>query len=64
MEDGLLAGHGKQFPAGPTADAFHVPLLHADSCPSKMEQVMDMERDNQGPLVGAHCHVGDVLMNG
>jgi hypothetical protein len=63
MEDGLLAGHGKQLPSGPTADAFHVPLLHADSCPSKMEQVMDMGRATMASLL-LHCHVGDVLMKG
>ena len=58
MEDGLWAGHGKQFPSGPTADAFHVPVLHADSCPSKREQVMDMEPGTQGPLLGrGRCHV-------
>ena len=63
MEDGLLAGHGKQLPSGPTADALYVPDRQAESCPSKREQVIDMDRGTQGPLL-AHCHVGAVLMKG
>jgi hypothetical protein len=67
MEDGLLAGQGKQFPSGPTADAFHVPFLHTDSCPSKREQVIGMGRDLQAwprSKEAWHDQVEDVLRKG